>query len=111
MNPGMSFSLGVGIVTRTRKDILRGTIERVREMAPVTMTGVNKGIAWNRNRALFPRARVLNRECIPLPRDDTRPHAAGWQSSWPRAASDEGSATGTVPFHSPGLAGPFSRTT
>jgi glycosyltransferase involved in cell wall biosynthesis len=75
----MSFSVGIGIVTYNRKAVLSDTIDQVRaftrqpgaalvvaddgsgdgtlpmlreKQVPV-ITGVNMGIAWNKNRALF----------------------------------------------------------
>ena len=108
----MSFPLGIGIVTYNRKAILRDTIDRVRALTrqpgaalvvaddgsndgtlamlrdrqvPV-VTGVNMGIAWNKNRALFLLSHLLGCETVILLEDDTQPTRAGWEAEWMAAA-------------------------
>src|SRR5664279_2793859 len=108
----MSLPLGIGIITYNRKDIVAATIERVRTLTlepgtallvaddgssdgtlamlrdlrvPV-VTGINMGIAWNKNRALFVLAQLLNCETVILLEDDTRPARAGWEEQWMAAA-------------------------
>jgi glycosyltransferase involved in cell wall biosynthesis len=108
----MSFSVGIGIVTYNRKAILSDTIDRVRaytrqpgaalvvaddgssdgtlamlreKQVPV-ITGVNKGIAWNKNRALFLLSQMLGCETVILLEDDTQPNRAGWEADWMRGA-------------------------
>jgi glycosyltransferase involved in cell wall biosynthesis len=108
----MSFSVGIGIVTYNRKEILSDTIDRVRaftrqpgtalavaddgssdgtlamlrdKQVPV-ITGVNMGIAWNKNRALFLLSHMLNCETVILLEDDTQPNQAGWEAEWIRGA-------------------------
>jgi glycosyltransferase involved in cell wall biosynthesis len=108
----MSFPVGIGIVTYNRKEILRDTIDQVRtftrqpnaamvvaddgssdgtlamlrdKQVPV-ITGVNMGIAWNKNRALFLLAHMLGCETVILLEDDTRPYHAGWEAEWIQAA-------------------------
>jgi hypothetical protein len=108
----MSFPVGIGIVTYNRKDIVGATIERVRALTrqpdavlvvaddgstdgtlemlramrvPV-VTGVNMGIAWNKNRALFLLSQKLGCETVILLEDDTRPTSPGWESQWMAAA-------------------------
>jgi glycosyltransferase involved in cell wall biosynthesis len=104
----MSFPLGIGIVTYNRKAILNDTIDRVRaytrepdavlvvaddgsndgtlemlrdKQVPV-ITGVNMGIAWNKNRALFLLSHMLGCETVILLEDDTQPTKAGWETEW-----------------------------
>ena len=104
----MSFPVGIGIVTYNRKEILSDTIDRVRaftrqpdaalvvaddgssdgtlamlrdKQVPV-ITGVNMGIAWNKNRALFLLSHMLGCETVILLEDDTQPTAAGWEAEW-----------------------------
>ena len=99
----MPFSVGIGIVTYNRKDILNDTIDRVRaftrqpdaalvvaddgstdgtlamlrdKQVPV-ITGVNMGIAWNKNRALFLLSHMLDCETVILLEDDTSRPAPG----------------------------------
>ena len=108
----MSFSVGVGIVTYNRKEILRETIDRVRrftrqpnaalvvaddgssdgtlgmlrDMQVPVITGINMGIAWNKNRALFLLSHMLGCETVVLLEDDTRPDRTGWEREWIEAA-------------------------
>lgn len=96
----MAFSVGIGIVTCNRRAILSDTIDQVRaftrqpnaalvvaddgsrdgtldmlrgKRVPV-ITGVNMGIAWNKNRALFMLADMLECETVILLEDDTQPN-------------------------------------
>jgi glycosyltransferase involved in cell wall biosynthesis len=108
----MSFPVGIGIVTYNRKEIVGETVERVRALTrqsdamlvvaddgstdgTLTMlrenqvpviTGVNMGIAWNKNRALFLLSHVLGCETVILLEDDTRPTQPGWEAEWIEAA-------------------------
>ena len=104
----MSFLVGIGIVTYNRKAILSDTIDRVRALTrqpgaalvvaddgstdgtlamlrdkqvPV-ITGINMGIAWNKNRALFLLSHMLGCQTVILLEDDTQPTRAGWESEW-----------------------------
>lgn len=104
----MSVPVGIGIVTYNRKEIVSDTIDRVRALTrhPDTMlvvaddgssdgtlemlreqqvpviTGVNMGIAWNKNRALFLLSHLLGCETVILLEDDTRPTQPGWEADW-----------------------------
>jgi glycosyl transferase family 2 len=111
--PVGSFSVGIGIVTYNRRKVLNDTIDRVRALTrqpnaalvvaddgssdgtlamlrekqvPV-ITGVNMGIAWNKNRALFLLSHMLNCKTVILLEDDTHPNRAGWEASWIQAAT------------------------
>lgn len=108
----MSFAVGIGIVTYNRQAILSDTIDQVRgftrqpnaalvvaddgssdgtlamlrdKQVPV-ITGVNMGIAWNKNRALFLLSHMLRCETVILLEDDTRPNRPGWEATLIRAA-------------------------
>lgn len=112
----MSFLVGIGIVTYNRKAILSDTIDRVRALTrqpgaalvvaddgstdgtlamlrdkqvPV-ITGINMGIAWNKNRALFLLSHMLGCQTVILLEDDTRPNRAGWEREWMEAAQRYG---------------------
>jgi glycosyltransferase involved in cell wall biosynthesis len=112
----MSFPVGIGIVTYNRREILSDTIDQVRALTrqpdamlvvaddgsndgtlgmlrekqvPV-ITGINMGIAWNKNRALFLLSHMLDCETVILLEDDTRPNRAGWEAAWMRAAREWG---------------------
>ncbi len=103
----MTFTIGIGIVTYNRKAILNDTIDRVRaftrkpdvalvvaddgssdgtlamlrdKQIPV-VTGINMGIAWNKNRALFLLSHMLACEVVILLEDDTQPTKAGWEEA------------------------------
>jgi glycosyltransferase involved in cell wall biosynthesis len=108
----MPFPVGIGIVTYNRRAILSETIDRVRaftrqpnaalvvaddgssdgtpamlrdKQVPV-ITGVNMGIAWNKNRALFLLSQMLGCETVILLEDDTKPDRPAWEAAWIRAA-------------------------
>ena len=103
--------IGIGIVTYNRLDVLRATIDKVRECTlwpsadwvvaddgssdgtadwlrahdvPV-VGGVNMGIAWNKNRALFLLSKVLACDTVILLEDDTCPAEPGWEAPWVEA--------------------------
>lgn len=104
----MGFSVGIGIVTYNRRDLLARTLARVQShtLAPdaalvvaddgstdgtqallrdqriPVVTGVNRGIAWNKNRALFLLAQLLRCETIILLEDDAHPVRDGWEREW-----------------------------
>jgi glycosyltransferase involved in cell wall biosynthesis len=108
--------LGIGIVTYNRRDLLVDTIEKVRRMTlhPDTLlaiaddgstdgtlqmlrdrdlpvvTGVNMGIAWNKNRALYLLGELLNCDVVLLLEDDTQPARAGWEAEWIAATQRHG---------------------
>jgi|GEM_PF-2415869 len=104
----MQGRIGIGIVTYNRKDMVRETIQCVRrytlrddvdfivaddgstdgtmallrDLHVPAMTGVNMGIAWNKNRALYLLAQTLRCEVVILLEDDTQPNKAGWENDW-----------------------------
>ena len=104
--------IGIGIITCNRKDLLRQTIQRVRQYTSRTdvdfvvaddgstdgsvamlreqdvpvVTGVNMGVAWNKNRALYLLAQVRGCVAVILLEDDTMPDRTGWEDAWISAA-------------------------
>jgi GT2 family glycosyltransferase len=120
----MSFALGIGIVTYNRRQIVSDTIDRVREFTrqPDTafvvaddgssdgtlemlrekqvplITGINMGIAWNKNRALFLLAQVLNCQTVLLLEDDAQPAKAGWERPWMDATRRWGHVNFAAPW-------------
>jgi hypothetical protein len=56
------------------------------------ITGVNMGIAWNKNRALFLLSHMLGCDTVILLEDDTRPNRSGWEADWIAAAERWGHA-------------------
>jgi len=108
----MSFRLGIGVITYNRKELVGstidqvraltrekdaalviaddgstdGTLEMLREKQVPVVTGINMGIAWNKNRALFLLSSLLGCESVILLEDDTQPDSAGWETQWMLAA-------------------------
>ena len=116
--------IGIGIVTYNRRDVLAATIEKVRRFTrhrdamlvvaddgssdgtlpwlrennvPV-VTGVNMGIAWNKNRALYLLSALLHCEVTILLEDDTQPATFGWESEWIAASAKWGHANFAAPW-------------
>jgi GT2 family glycosyltransferase len=58
-----------------------GTLESCRDRGLRIVSGQNRGVAWNKNRALFALAAL---ECDPivLMEDDVYPTAGGWERDW-----------------------------
>jgi glycosyltransferase involved in cell wall biosynthesis len=114
----MSFPVGIGIVTYNRRDMVAetvdcvraftrepdavmvvaddgssdGTLDMLRDKRVPVVTGVNMGIAWNKNRALFLLAQMLGCETVVLLEDDTQPNREGWEQPWIEAARSAGHA-------------------
>ncbi|GBQ66428.1 hypothetical protein AA103196_1393 [Ameyamaea chiangmaiensis NBRC 103196] len=103
-----SLRLGIGIPTYNRSGLLRQTLAAVRALTSVTPTifvaddgsqddtasvlaseqglsyvsAPNRGIAWNKNRALFYLKEVARCDIIILIEDDVVPTAWGWERDW-----------------------------
>ncbi len=116
--------IGIGIVTYNRREVLAATIEKVRrftrhravdlvvaddgstdgtlawlrENGVPVVTGVNMGIAWNKNRALYLLSELLHCEAVILLEDDTQPAKAGWEADWIEAANLWGHANFAAPW-------------
>ena len=100
--------IGIGIVTYNRRDLLAATVDRVRRLTRhpdadfvvaddgstdgtlkwlrdndvAVVGGVNMGIAWNKNRALFLLTEMLCCDIAILLEDDTQPAKPGWEAEW-----------------------------
>jgi glycosyltransferase involved in cell wall biosynthesis len=100
--------LGIGIVTYNRRSVLAETVDRVRRLTRHSqvdwvvaddsssddtaawlraqnvpmITGVNMGVTWNKNRALYLLSAVLNNDVVILLEDDTQPTKPGWEQAW-----------------------------
>jgi hypothetical protein len=107
---------GIGIVTYNRKEIVADTIGQVRAytrcpdaallvaddgstdgttalletMQVPVVTGVNRGVAWNKNRALFLLSHLLGCQTVILLEDDARPNQPAWENAWIQAARQWG---------------------
>jgi glycosyltransferase involved in cell wall biosynthesis len=116
--------IGIGIVTYNRRDILAATVEKVRRFTrhPAVdfvvaddgstdgtlgwlrdndipaVTGVNMGIAWNKNRALYFLSEMLGCETVILLEDDTQPSKPGWEDAWIAAGRFWGHANFAAPW-------------
>lgn len=142
----MPIKLGIGVTTYNRCRKLATCISSLQKLTPhpfslviaddgsedetvalcahqqlVCVTGENRGIAWNKNRALFFLHRILACDVIILIEDDSHPNNVGWQADWVAAAQEWGhvnfagdwfrgrvlSGTGTLksPFLSASLSG------
>lgn len=107
--------LGIGVITYNRKDILRQCVEKIRlftrhdydlviaddgsddgtpamldRMAVPYVTGENRGIAWNRNRALWWLKEEKRCDVIILFEDDCHPDTYCWEAAWIRAIEQYG---------------------
>jgi hypothetical protein len=104
--------VGVGLITYNRCDLLHDTVKAVRthtqreaielvvaddgstddtaamlrELDVPVITGANRGVAWNKNRALFLLAQVQRCDVVILLEDDTQPAGPGWEEAWIEAA-------------------------
>ncbi len=99
--------LGIGLVTRNRRDIVINTINRVldhtlhpvalvvaddgsqdgtdamlRDLRHTVIGGPHMGIAWNKNRALFYLIEIARCDIVILLEDDTFPTHDGWEREW-----------------------------
>lgn len=106
-----SVRLGIAIVTYNRRDAATRTLQHIleRTIAPASVmiaddgstdgtpatfrergfpvvTGQNRGIAWNKNRALFYLLGVLACDAAILLEDDSFPEQDGWEREWIEAA-------------------------
>ncbi len=61
------------------------------------ITGVNKGIAWNKNRGIYYLANYTQADVFILLDDDTLPTMYGWDVEWGKAAQIHGHVTFVVP--------------
>lgn len=57
-----------------------------RELRLPFITGKNRGVAWNKNRALFALFAVLHCNVVVLLEDDAAPTAPGWERDWIEAS-------------------------
>jgi glycosyltransferase involved in cell wall biosynthesis len=117
--------LGIGVTTYNRSVLLRETLASIRRFTTTAhdlvvaddgstddtreslraeqvphIAGRNRGVAWNKNRALFYLKRVRRCDVVILLEDDTRPRAAGWELPWIEAAHRWGHANFAGPWFS-----------
>lgn len=121
----MAVKLGIGITTYNRCRKLEMCIARVQELTSqpfhlvvaddgstdatasicarqkiLFVSGPNRGIAWNKNRALFFLHQILECDVIILIEDDCYPNHRGWESDWGQAAEKWGHANFGAPWFS-----------
>ena len=101
-------SLGIGVTTYNRSSILMETLQAIQELTQTAfhlavcddgstddtiercnmvpglslICGSNRGVAWNKNRALFYLHQIKKCNVIILLEDDTRPVRHGWEIEW-----------------------------
>lgn len=63
-----------------------GTLDLLRSRQIPHVAGPNRGIAWNKNRALFHLQEVARCDVILLLEDDVAPRHDGWEASWIEAS-------------------------
>jgi glycosyltransferase involved in cell wall biosynthesis len=113
----MALRIGIGIISYNRKDVLAETLARVRAHTKLqsllvvaddgsddgtadfvrsqgitVITGRNRGVAWNKNRALFLLAEIAHCDAIVLLEDDSHPTIDGWEQDWVLASQRWGHA-------------------
>lgn len=113
----MAASLGIGVTTYNRLDRLLvtlehlrrhtrtphvlivaddgstdGTVDALRRLRLPHVAGPNRGVAWNKNRALYYLHAVRRVATVILIEDDTYPQADGWERDWMEAARRWGHA-------------------
>jgi glycosyltransferase involved in cell wall biosynthesis len=142
----VAVKLGIGVTTFNRCRKLEVCVSRVQELTShpfhlvvaddgstdatasicaqrkiLSVTGQNRGIAWNKNRALFFLHQILQCDVVILIEDDCYPNNPGWERDWMAGAEKWGhinfggdwfrekvlSGEGTIesPFVSPSLSG------
>ncbi len=111
-NPIETARLGIGIITYNRIDYLKSCIEYIRKMTTVpyylviaddgssdgsiqwchaqklpVITGDNRGVVWNKNRALYTLMNYTDAEFLLLIEEDCWPASDGWNHQWCDAIS------------------------
>ena len=108
-------TVGIGVTTFNRAPMLRNTLAAIRthtrhdhvlfvaddgssdetealleQLGVSYLAAGNRGIAWNKNRALFYLSNVCKCDVVILLEDDTFPNADGWEAVWIEAALRHG---------------------
>ncbi|MGI4976240.1 MAG: glycosyltransferase family 2 protein [Janthinobacterium lividum] len=84
-----------------------GTIDAVRELGVTVLGGVNRGIAWNKNRGLWHLANTCRCDVILLVDDDVAPVLHGWEQEWIAAVARVGHVNFIPPhYYDDSLVGP-----
>lgn len=103
----MSATLGIAVTTYNRRDMLLDTVRAIRAMTTTpyelvvcddgssdgtiqaleaegvaVLGGLNRGIAWNKNRGLFYLSQHHRCDTIILLDDDAQPAIFGWEREW-----------------------------
>ncbi len=66
------------------------TAEAVRGLGVPVIGGLNRGIAWNKNRGLYYLSQICKCDVIILMDDDVAPVVAGWEQEWINAVQRVG---------------------
>ncbi|MDE8348209.1 MAG: glycosyltransferase [Acidocella sp.] len=80
-----------------------GTPQALREAGEIVIQGVNRGIAWNKNRGIFYLMAVCGCDIVILLDDDMLPDEPGWQARWVQGADRFGMVNYIPEGRVPGL--------
>jgi glycosyltransferase involved in cell wall biosynthesis len=106
-----NLTVGIGVITYNRIDLVKNSVTKINEFttgkynlmvaddgsndgtaewcsnnAIYCTSGKNKGVVWNKNRALYYLNSVLKCDVTIILEDDCFPLAKGWQASWALSA-------------------------
>ncbi|MBE7179784.1 MAG: glycosyltransferase [Terriglobus roseus] len=119
-----SIKVGLGITTYNRRDLIESSLDCIEATSSLDLQIVvandgstdntaaylesrhgitvinapNRGISWNKNRALFYLASVERCDVIILIEDDVRPNRVGWDIEWALAACAYGHVNYAPPW-------------
>jgi glycosyltransferase involved in cell wall biosynthesis len=82
-----------------------GTVEALRQCGERVIGGVNRGIAWNKNRGLYYLLNIARSDVVVLLDDDIIPVEPGWEQAWIAAAWRLGHVNHAHPAYRASLAG------
>ena len=72
--------------------------DAVRALGIPVAGGVNRGIAWNKNRALYLLSAVMGCDVVLLLEDDVHPDGLGWERPWVEGAARWGHLNWAAPW-------------
>ncbi len=107
LSKAMTNRIGIGVITYNRLEYLKGCINNIRKYTQspyylviaddgssdgtvewcqseglVVITGQNRGVCWNKNRALYALKEYTDANCIMLLEDDCWSTEKGWELAW-----------------------------
>lgn len=116
--------LGIAVTTYNRRDMLLSHLNKIQQLTSqpfdlvvcddgssdgtrealaargiTVLGGVNKGIAWNKNRGLFYLINVCRSDVVLLLDDDVYPTVHGWEQEWIEAVARVGHVNHLLPSY------------